>query len=72
MRNFDDGIQMYELEFAVLIVAGTNHTAISLYEIYKHVKLKSARHAHDKIYSNYKISWQSSYIVPRISIQNGS
>ena len=38
MRNFDDGIQMY-----VLIFAGTTHTALILYEIYKHVKLKSAK-----------------------------
>ena len=43
MRNFDDGIQMYKLEFAVLIFAGTTHTALSLYENYKHVKLKSAK-----------------------------
>ena len=66
MRNFDDGIQMYELEFAVLIFAGTTHTAI-----YKHVKLKSARHAHDNIHGIYGISWHSSYNVPQISIQNG-
>ena len=27
MMNFDNGIQMYELEFAVLIFAGTTHSA---------------------------------------------
>ena len=43
---------MYELEFAVLIFAGTTHTALIWYENYKHVKLKSAKHAHDNIYGN--------------------